>query len=141
MACGRLGKHLSVVVLGLAVGVLSLPALAHHSYAAYDANRTRTLEGTIRTYQWANPHVVLRMLVSPEGHREPQEWRIETSSPAILRRFGWTRHSLKPGDRVSVICNPLSDGSYGGRLHTLVLLQSNQTLRTKLSDSAPAPPR
>jgi len=124
-----------------AAGVLAHSALAHHSFAAYDANRTRTLEGTVRTYQWSNPHVVLRMLVSPGGQRAPQEWRIETSSPAILRRFGWTRNSVKPGDRVSALCYPLSDGSHGGRLQTLVLLGSNQTLRTKLSAAAPAQPR
>jgi hypothetical protein len=119
--------------------VVALPALAHHSFAAYDDTRTRTLKGTVMTFRWTNPHVALKVLVELDGGGEPQEWNFETSSPAILTRFGWTRNSIKPGDRVSVVCNPLSDGSLGGRLHTVVLLDTGQRLETKLS--APAEPR
>jgi hypothetical protein len=115
--------------------VLALPVLAHHSFAAYDVAHTRTLKGTLETFQWSNPHVTLKMLVQPDGGREPQEWSIVTSGPAVLMRFGWTRNSVKPGDRISVVCNPLSDGSHGGRLHTLVMLDTGQTLQTKLSAS------
>jgi hypothetical protein len=116
--------------------VVALPALAHHSFAAYDATHTRTLKGTVKTFRWTNPHVALKMLVEPDGGGEPQEWSIVTSGPAILTRFGWTRNSIKPGDRVSVVCNPLSDGSQGGRLHTVVMLDTGQILKTKLSASA-----
>lgn len=111
-----------------------LPAPAHHSYATFDNNRTITLEGIVKTYRWMNPHVVLKMMVRVDGGHA-QEWIIETSGPLILRRFGWTRDSMKPGDHVSVICNPLSNGSYGGHLHTLTLLDTGRTLKTKLSSS------
>jgi hypothetical protein len=112
------------------------PAAAHHSFAAYDVAHTRTIKGTLKTLQWSNPHVTFKMLVKPDGGGAPQEWNIITSGPAILKRFGWTRDSVKPGDRISVVCNPMSDGSHGGRLHTLVLLDTGQTLQTKLSTSA-----
>jgi Family of unknown function (DUF6152) len=111
------------------------PARAHHSYAAFDDTRIRTLEGTVKTFQWINPHVVLKVLVKLDDRGESQEWSIESSSPAILTRFGWRRNSMKPGDRVSVICNPLRDGSHGGRLHSLTMLDTDQTLKTKLSAS------
>ena len=123
----------------LAYGLLTaamLPtgsALAHHSFAAYDAKQIRTLDGLVKQFDWANPHVALKMVVRPDGPGPLQEWNIETSSPVILARFGWTRDSLKPGDRIRVICNPLGDGTHGGRLHTLVMLDSGQTLKTKLS--------
>jgi hypothetical protein len=74
-------------------------------------------------------------VLEPAASSEPVKWTIITSSPAILKRFGWTQDSLKPGDRVSVVCNPMTDGSHAGRLHTVVLLETGQVLRTKLSDA------
>jgi uncharacterized protein DUF6152 len=109
------------------------PAVAHHSFAPYEAKATRTVVGTVASIQWANPHVTFSVLVDLKDGSKRQEWKIVTSSPAILKRFGWTGESVRPGDRVSLDCNPLSDGSYGGRLHTLTLLASGTVLRTKLS--------
>ena len=121
--------------LGLvAAAALAFPAFAHHSFAAYDVVNTRTLKGTLETLQWSNPHVTLKMLVQPDVGGPAQEWNLVTSGPAILKRFGWTRSSLKPGDRISVICNPMNDGSHGGRVHTVVLLDTGLTLKTKLSE-------
>ena len=116
-----------------AATLMALPSLAHHSYAAYDLNQTRTLRGTVENFQWSNPHSTLTLVLEPDGRGEPIKWNIITNSPAILKRFGWTHDSLKPGDRVSVLCNPMSDGSHGGRLHTVVLLDTGQVLRTKFS--------
>jgi hypothetical protein len=118
-----------------AAALIALPSIAHHSFAAYDATQTRTLLGTIETFQWSNPHTTFTLLLQADGG-EPHEWIITTSSPAILMRFGWSRGSLKPGDRVTVLCNPLSDGSPSGRLQTVVLLDTGQVLQTKLSAGA-----
>ena len=116
--------------------LMALPSLAHHSYAAYDLNRTITLKGTVETFKWSNPHSTFTLVLLPEGRAEPVKWNIITSGPAILKRFGWTHDSLRPGDRVSVLCNPMTDGSPGGRLHTVVLVDTGQVLRTKLSADA-----
>jgi hypothetical protein len=116
-----------------ATALMALPSLAHHSYAAYDLNHTRTLKGTVERFQGSNPHSTFTLVLEPDGRGEPIKWNIITSGPAILKRFGWTQDSLKPGDRVSVLCNPMSDGSPGGRLHTVVLLDTGQVLQTKLS--------
>jgi Family of unknown function (DUF6152) len=113
--------------------LIALPSLAHHSYAAYDLNHTRTLIGTVQAFRWSNPHSTFSLVLQADGRAEPIKWNIITSGPAVLKRFGWTQDSLKPGDRVSVLCNPMSDGSQGGRLHTVVLLDTGQVLRTKLS--------
>jgi hypothetical protein len=113
--------------------LFAVPSLAHHSYGAYDLNQTRTLKGTVETFHWSNPHSTFTLVLEPEASGEPIKWNVITSGPAVLKRFGWTQHSLKPGDRVSVICNPMSDGSHGGRLHTVVLLDTGQVLRTKFS--------
>jgi Family of unknown function (DUF6152) len=112
---------------------MALPSLSHHSYAAYDLNQTRTLKGTVEAFHWSNPHSTITLVLEPDGRGEPIKWNIITNSPAVLKRFGWTQNSLKSGDRVSVLCNPASDGSPAGRLHTVVLLDTGQVLRTKLS--------
>jgi Family of unknown function (DUF6152) len=116
--------------------LMALPSIAHHSYAAYDVNQTLTLKGTVETFQWSNPHSMFTLVLEADGRSEPIKWNIITSSPAILKRFGWTQDSLKPGDRVSVVCNPVIDGSHAGRLHTVVLLDSGQVLQTALSSTA-----
>jgi hypothetical protein len=115
---------------------MALPSVAHHSYAAYELTHTRTLKGTVESFHWSNPHSTFTLVLEADGSSGPIKWNIITSSPAILKRFGWTQNSLKSGDRVSVICNPMSDGSPGGRLHTVVLLDTGQVLRTKLSADA-----
>jgi hypothetical protein len=119
-----------------AAALIALPSAAHHSYAAYDLIQTRALKGTVESFHWSNPHSTFTLVLEPDGRSEPIKWNLITSSPAILKRFGWTQHSLKPGDRVSVVCNPMSDGSPGGRLHTVVLLDTGQVLRTKLSSDS-----
>ena len=128
-------RSLGRLIALTAMLAMATAAFAHHSFAAYDVTTTRTLVGTVASIQWANPHVTVSVLVGPKDGGKLQQWNIVTSGPAILKRFGWTAESVRPGDRVSLDCNPLSDGSYGGRLHTLTLLANGKVLRTKLSPS------
>jgi hypothetical protein len=113
--------------------VPAFPALAHHSFARYESTKTLTLTGTVETFDWSNPHVMLQVLVQEDGDHAATEWKIVTSAPGILQRFGWDRQSLKRGDRVVVIFNPMIDGSHLGRLHTLTRVADSKVLRTKLS--------
>jgi hypothetical protein len=103
-------------------------AWGHHSFAMFEPFKSFTFKATVKTFQWTNPHVVLWVLVQPEGGGAPQEWSVETTSPGVLTRSGWSRLSLKPGDRVSVTFSPLRDGSHGGQLHSVTLLETGQTL-------------
>ena len=114
---------------------LGAPAFAHHSFAAYDDAKTLTLTATVETFAWANPHAVIQILTQDNGADAQAEWDVETSSPSILQRFGWKRDSIKRGDRVVVVLNPMRDGSHHGRLHTVTVLDTGQVLKTKLSGS------
>jgi len=129
----RLQLACSTALLSAATLLVASPSLAHHSFAAFEDSRIRTLEGTVKTFQWTNPHVMLTVLTKLDGRNQPQEWTIVTSGPAILRRFGWRRNSMKAGDRVRLACSPLRDGSPGCRLHTLTMLDTGMILKTKLS--------
>jgi hypothetical protein len=107
------------------------PATAHHSFAMYQP-WSLTIKGTVSAFQWTNPHVVLQVLVPPEGGGAAQQWSFETNSPAVLSRAGWTRRSIKAGDRVSVTFSPLRDGSQGGgQLNSVTLLETGQKLVTR----------
>jgi hypothetical protein len=104
------------------------PAPAHHSFAMYEPTKTLTFKGTVKSFQWTNPHVVVWVVVQPEGGGAAEEWSFETTSPGVLTRNGWTRQSLKAGDRVSVTFSPLRDGSHGGGLNSVTLLDTGQKL-------------
>ena len=123
-------------VLAAVVGAAS-PAAAHHSFAMYEPTKTLTFKGTVKSFQWTNPHVILWVLVQPETGGAPQEWSLETTSPGVLTRNGWTRQSLKAGDRVSVTFSPLRDGSHGGGLNSVTLLDTGQTLIPKFGKEEP----
>jgi hypothetical protein len=130
--------------LALLLGAALVPApsaIAHHSYAIYDNDKTLSVEATVEAFSWANPHTVLELVSAPAGGEAQTQWTIESSSPGILRRFGWSGDSLKPGDRVLVEFSPMRDGSHAGRLHTLRLVESGKVLKTKLSAPAPEPPK
>ncbi|MGH8218807.1 MAG: DUF6152 family protein [Steroidobacteraceae bacterium] len=101
--------------LGIAALLLTAtPCLAHHSFAMFDDARTVTLHGTVRQLQWTNPHCYLQVLVPSGG--STVEWSLEMNSPLAMYRSGWKPGSFKPGDTVTVVINPLKDGTSGGRL-------------------------
>jgi len=95
------------VAATLAVWVCAFgPAFAHHSNSMYDRTTSVTLKGSVKAFQWTNPHAVIWVMVQPQDGGEPQEWAVETTSPGVLTRNGWTHDSIKAGDRVSVEFQP-----------------------------------
>ena len=105
--------NLKSLCLAVATSVaLGAPAWAHHSHANYNTAEFTNLSGTVTDVAWTNPHVWLYMEVADEqGHL--QAWTIEGGSVLALMRGGWQRDSLKPGDRISVRCHLVRDGSAG----------------------------
>ena len=106
-------SHVLVALIG-AAALSAPPALAHHSFAMFDAQKEVTLNGTVREFQWTNPHSWLQVQV-PQGGANV-EYSIELGSPNSMSRRGWRRTTFKPGDRVTVVINPMRDGSAGGAL-------------------------
>jgi hypothetical protein len=92
--------------------LIALPACAHHSNSMFDHDTTVTLTGTVKDFQFTNPHCWIQLLVKTDG--DPVEWSIEMGAPAHLLRSGWKPHTLRPGDKITVIINPLRDGGKGG---------------------------
>jgi hypothetical protein len=106
--------EVSALIVGLAL-INAWPANAHHSFAMFDAQKKVTLDGTVKEYDWSSPHTWLHVLV-PDDKGEVQEWVLEGGAPTNLLREGWSKSSMKPGDKILVVIHPLRDGSHGGSL-------------------------
>lgn len=114
-------KFKALGLAGIGVVVCAIPAAAHHSFAMFDAEKTVTMTGVVKEFEWSNPHSWLRVMVQDQASGKPVEWMLELGSPVQQERVGWTRDSLKPGDTVTVTMHPLKDGSRGGGLLTATL--------------------
>ena len=86
----------------------------------FDNTKETTLNGTIKELQWTNPHIWIQVLVGdPAG--KVIEWSIEGGSPNNLARKGWSRNSIKAGDKVAITIHPLKNGDNGGSLMKVVV--------------------
>jgi len=111
------------------------PAAAHHSFAMYDPSVIIKLDGTVKEFQWTNPHVLLWVVGVSKPGEAPLVWTVELpTSPGNLSRMGWTKHSLSPGDRISVELNPLRDGKHGGSFRKAILQATGQVLTVTLHE-------
>lgn len=110
----RLGFFATMVLLS------GTPALAHHSGAMFDRTQTVVLTGTVKQYQFTNPHVWLEMIVPGKDKREVQ-WSIEGEGPSIMARMGLGPSVVKAGDKVTVRAHPLRDGRPGGSFISITL--------------------
>lgn len=104
----------------VAAAFLTGPALAHHSGAMFDATKSITKEGTVKEFQWTNPHTWLNMMVMNE-QGQPEEWAMEFGSLNTLAHNGWKPTSLKPGDKVTVTFRPMRNGSKAGLATKIVM--------------------
>ena len=92
--------------------LFALNAVAHHSGAMFDDKKSVSIAGTVKTFQWTNPHCWIQVLVP--GQEAPTEWSIEMGSPSALVRGGWKPASLKAGDKIKIVIRPMRDGSNSG---------------------------
>ena len=106
--------HARIILAGL-MAAIAAPAFAHHSAAMFDAEKEIVLNGTVREFQWTNPHSWIQVVV-PGNDGRSTEWSVETQAPIVLLRAGIKKTAFQPGDKVSVRVHPMKDGSAGGSL-------------------------
>jgi Family of unknown function (DUF6152) len=105
--------------------VTGASALAHHSFAMFDASKKVTLSGTVKEFQWINPHAWVFVMV--HGHDgQLEQWAIEMGGPGQMARQGFSSHTLAPGMNVEVTIHPLRDGANGGQFMALTLPDGTQ---------------
>jgi hypothetical protein len=117
--------------LGIAP-VITVPALAHHSFAMFDHDHQIKLMGTVAHFQWTNPHVYIEM-DAPDDTGTVRHYTIECANPGILDRVGWKFNMIKVGDKITTIIAPLRTGEPGGLLKQVTLADGR-----KFSNGGPA---
>lgn len=123
----RSGRRVLLLVPVLVVALaFAVQGRAHHSFSMFDREHPITISGTIREFQWVNPHTWVQILVPTPGKAKPVEWSIEGRSPNVLARRGWKRTELKPGDKVKLVIYPLLDGSPGGAIVRVIFADGRE---------------
>ena len=100
-------------------------ASAHHSPVMFDQSKTLTLSGTVRQFQWTNPHCYIQLVV------DGTEWNMEMGAPVYLANRGWRPSTLKAGDRVRITAAPLRSGANGGLVLDVVSLDGKTIGRAR----------
>jgi hypothetical protein len=101
------------------------PALAHHGVSAYDVTKQVTLKGVVTNFEFINPHSQVRLDVTDDsGHTI--SWLCEAGSLNFLVRRGWSRNSLKVGDRITVVGNAAKSGAPNLHLTKVVLADGKE---------------
>ena len=114
-----------IALLGLAAAVAPA-ASAHHSPVMFDQTKTITLEGTVREFQWTNPHCYIQ-LVDTGG----TEWSMEMGAPIYLMNRGWKKSTLHAGDKIRITGAPLRSGANGGLVLDVVSLEGKPIGKVK----------
>jgi hypothetical protein len=86
------------------------PLFGHHSNTIYDMQHTITVQGSVTAVEFINPHVQVRFDVK-DSQGKVEKWVGITGPPNALRRAGFDRNTLKPGDQITVDGHRAKDGT------------------------------
>lgn len=100
------------VTCGLLAGAQTL--IAHHAGTMFDETKTTELTGTVKEFQFTNPHAWIQVMVDTPAGQATKEWSVEWGSPNQLSRQGIRPSTFKPGARVTMRIRPMRDGSAAG---------------------------
>jgi hypothetical protein len=89
---------------------LAAPAFAHHSGAMFDSEKTITVEGTVKEFQYTNPHSWLLVDVTDKNGKVTT-WGFEAEGPSTLQRSGIRPSDFKAGTKLKITGRPMKDGT------------------------------
>ena len=113
----------------MAAALLAAPAFGHHAFAMFDQSKVVHLSGTVKQFEFVNPHAWLHVTIL-DDKGDASTWSFEGGSVNQLVSLGW-KDSVRPGDRIEVGFRPMKDGSRGGQLMN-VKLENGQKLCSNL---------
>ena len=120
-------KNLICLVLSVFTFIFSMQASAHHSTTMFDREKVLTISGAVKEVQWTNPHVAIFVFGTINDGDTPALWLMEMTSPGnLVRAGGWSRNSVKAGDKVVVDFSPLRNGAKGGALKKITLVDTGK---------------
>lgn len=116
----------TLACVSVVIAALTISLSAHHSPVMFDRSVRKTLVGTVVEFAWMNPHASIQLDV-PNETGSTDRWGVELGSPNSMVRNGWRSSILKPGDKVTVVVNPLKSGEFGG-IFVSITLADGRTL-------------
>jgi hypothetical protein len=105
----------TIALIAGAAFLMTSPVLAHHSFSMFDHDKTVTISGTVKEFEYTNPHAWLHVMAADEKTGKPTEWSFEMGGVGQVAQQGWKPDTVRPGDKISVEMHPLKDGSHGGQ--------------------------
>jgi hypothetical protein len=99
----------------IAIAALTLKVQAHHSFSMFDVDKTVTVSGTLKEFEFINPHCWLHLTVVDAVSGKSMVWAFEMGSVGQIAAQGWKADTVKTGDKVTVDFHPMKDGSHGGQ--------------------------
>jgi hypothetical protein len=124
-----------ILIAGAGLLMSALPVFAHHSFAAeYDATKPVELKGVVTKVEWTNPHARFYVDVK-DADGKVTNWNLELASPNVLTRNGWTRHSLKEGDQITVQGSKAKDGANLANARTVILADGKKVFAGSQTDN------
>jgi uncharacterized protein DUF6152 len=117
----------SIALFAAAAAFIAAPALAHHSFAMFDHEKSVKISGTVKEFEFTNPHAWIHVTATDEKTGRAVEWSFEMGSVGQITAQGWKADTIKPGDKITVTIHPLKDGSRGGQ-YTSAMLADGRTL-------------
>ena len=112
----------------IAVGVFGPLANAHHSFPVHFVpDKLVTISGVVSEFRFSNPHALIFVDVEGDDGVSAQ-WRVETNSPSVLRRRGWSADAIEAGDEVTIEGYPTRDGSNAMRVYRLTFADGREMI-------------
>jgi hypothetical protein len=108
-------KLLATLLAGCAVVATSGAVMAHHSFAMFDQQNPVELKGIVQEFKYTSPHTFIILQVKDDETGDTTLWNLEGGAPSALARNGWSSATLKPGDEIVLVVNPLRSGAPGGQ--------------------------
>lgn len=115
---------------------LAPPAAAHHSFAMFDRDKTVEMQGTVKDFQWTNPHSFLDVYVDDLKGGGPVLWTLEFGAVHNLVNQGWRPKTVLPGDKILFAVHPAKNGGPYGQALSVTL--PNGTLMQAIQGLQPA---
>lgn len=117
----------TLILLLVAAGFV----FAHHGSAGYNSKDLVTVNGTVTDFQFVNSHCLITM-TAKDAKGETQKWQGELTSPNHLVRAGWTAHSIKEGDQITLTGWRALSGANALRITKTVV--NGKELKTEVGD-------
>jgi hypothetical protein len=113
-------RKIVCAVFAVAV-VFVIQAQAHHSFAMFDHEKMITVSGTLKEFEYTNPHCWLHVSVVDAATGRTMDWAFEMGSVGQIAAQGWKADTVKPGDKITISAHPMKDGSRGGQYDSATL--------------------